>query len=692
MIVLGLACAFSHLEKEFIPGLPRWFGHDAAAVLMQDGEVIAAVEEERLNRLKHTNKFPTGAISVCLAERGLDVDKIDRVAYFFEEEDNDKELGILYGQSTGIPIAYSRELIATHLTQIGWKAFDPQRIRFVPHHIAHAHAAFYQSGFPDALVAVIDGSGERESTSLYSADGLRIELLRAFPVSKSLGHLYSTSIELLGYSIFDEYKVMGLAPYGDTARYRHLFRECYRLMDDGGFDLEFATARSLFLRRGFRPRRRGEDFTQDHKDFAAGLQEMLETIVLHILKFARAASRHSNLCLTGGVGLNCSMNGQIVRSGLFERLFVHPASHDAGAALGAAMAVCKQESPLTFSPRRIQNVFWGPRSATLPSLRVLLASWSKFVEVEESSDIYDETAELLRGGAVVAWMQGRSEFGPRALGNRSILADPRPAANRIRINAIVKKRESYRPFAPSVLAEHVSRYFETPADTSTLEFMVVVVKVRPEFRSELGAITHVDGTARIHCVERSSNEVFWRLLEAFRECSGLPVLLNTSFNNLAEPIVQDSADAIQCLLTTGLDFLAIENFIIRKRPVSWIDWLDLTITIHPAVRLRTDSPRHELVTHEIYFSNTGGPCRSLTPSAFAILRNADGMSSLRELGAATSSVVQELRELWEHRFIRLEPRVPVSGDSLLMQHGVTQPREALTGSINVQDNESNRFV
>ena len=247
MIVLGLNCGFSRPEDEFIPNLPHWFGHDAAAVLMVDGEVMAAVEEERLNRLKHTNKFPTQAVTECLAQGNLRLSQVDRVAYCFKEEDNDKELGILYGQSTNTPIVYSRELIAARLAEAAEEPFDSNRIRFVNHHTTHAHATYYHSGFLESLVAVIDGSGERESTSLCSARGGRIEMLKTFPISKSLGHLYSASIELLGYTSFDEYKVMGLAPHGDAARYRRLFTECYQLVGDGDYELDFTAVRSLFF-------------------------------------------------------------------------------------------------------------------------------------------------------------------------------------------------------------------------------------------------------------------------------------------------------------------------------------------------------------------------------------------------------------------------------------------------------------
>ena len=287
--------------------------------------------------------------------------------------------------------------------------------------------------------------------------------------------------------------------------------------------------------------------------------------------------------------------------------------------------------------------------------------------------MFHETAGLLRDGAVVAWVQGRSEFGPRALGNRSILADPRPKQNRTRINAIVKKREDYRPFAPSVLAEYAGHYFDIPVDTSMLEYMIVVVGVKPEYRGQLAAITHVDGTARIHCVQRGANERFWSLLEAFRQETGLPVLLNTSLNNFAEPIVQDASDSIQSFLTMNLDILVIENFVIRRRVVSWQDFLELVPTIHSSARfqsIKRQTCRSEKC--EIYFTNTAGRRKEVTAAAFQFLCRVDGKTSLREIGVIEECHLQELRELWEHRFLRLDPPALRSRNRAMANYATTE--------------------
>jgi predicted NodU family carbamoyl transferase len=660
MFVLGLTCCFSTLDEEFIPELPRWFGHDSAAALVSDGTVIAAIEEERLNRAKHTNKFAARSARACLEYAGLSLNDADRIAYFFEEEDNDKELNLLYAEHPTVPLRYSRELIAENLGAACKVEVDPAKIRFVHHHTAHAYAAYFQSGFDDALVCILDGSGERESGSMYSARGRNLQLVRSFPPSKSLGHLYSTAIELLAYSVFDEYKVMGLAPHGDPARYRSLFRSCYELTVDGGYEMEYSRFRSRFLLEGFRPRRKGEPFTQEHKDFAAGLQETLETISSHILAACREQTGHRRLCLSGGVALNCSMNGQLLKSGMFERMFVHPASHDAGAAIGAALYVSCHEALDRFKPAPLSHVYWGTTAGNRTEIEKTLGRWGAFLETRPNEDICAETAALLANGAVVAWVQGRSEFGPRALGNRSILADPRPEENRVRINQLVKKREEYRPFAPSVLVEEVETYFDVPPGAPPLDYMVVVVDVRPEYRSTLGAITHVDGTARIQTVNRATNERYWSLIHEFGRLTGVPILLNTSFNNYAEPIVQSVADAVECFLTTKLDYLVVDNYLVRKRTAEWDAYLKLVPVLNSPAGLRMTagtlqgdaSPRTQ---HEIYFRYTKGARSDISPEVFAALLKADGAQTLGELGVNTQPLIEEVLTLWERRFLRLTP-------------------------------------
>lgn len=663
MIVLGLSGGFSGVAEDVPANLPHWFMHDAAAVLVRDGNVVAAVEEERLNRIKHTNKFCAQAIRACLDEAALTLADVDRIAYCFTEEHTDGELGLLYAENPRATVRFAREWIASNLADLVGTSVDSSRIVFVPHHLCHAYAAFFHSGFERALVAVIDGFGDQNSLTLFDADDRALATLQSFPLTHSLGHLYSGAIELLGYTIFDEYKVMGLAPYGSPERYREIFRSLYALNENGHYELDVPDVRSRFLRAGFRPRRKGERFSQEHMDFAAALQETLETIALHVLAAAQGNSGHRNLCIAGGVGLNCTLNGKILGSGLFERVFVHPASHDAGAAIGAALYSCHSEQPGEFRPAPLKHVFWGPHVGGDSEVSVALESWRSFLDVSRSTDIVVDAARLLADGLVGGWVQERSEFGPRALGNRSILADPRPATNRERINRLVKKREGYRPFAPSVPKEAATRYFDIPPNAPDLDYMIFIVAVRPECRKLLGAITHVDGTARIQTVDHRTNERYWRLIHAFGEHTGTPVLLNTSFNNFAEPIVQTADEAIQCFLTTELDFLVIGDWLVRRRSVAGSDYLELAPDFHPAARLRAIHRVNRFgsrgaVTCSAYFTYARGTSTTIGGAAYAALVHADGTRNLAECGLAAGEddrALDDVITLWEQRYLRLAP-------------------------------------
>src|SRR6266498_2733237 len=581
MLVLRLSGFPATCEREVVPDLPRAFYHDAAACLVGEAGVLAAVEEERVNRSKHTNLFPAGAVRACLEQSGASPNDIDQVAYFFDEGFTDSELGLEYVRHPHLALRTTRELIAELLSEQLGSGFPPHRIAFARHHEAHAAAAFYQSGFDDALALVMDGNGESESVSIFRGARDGLERLRAYPRADSLGHFYTKATQLLGYDLFDEYKVMGLAPYGDPAVYRDVLGSLFELLTEGGYTLEVDRLQPALLALGFRPRRAGEPFTQAHKDFAAAVQETLERVVLHIVEFWRQQSGLRALCLAGGVAHNSTLNGRILASGWFDELFVHPASHDAGAALGAAVLSLlgqrqgvRTPSP-SIPPLVPGGVYWGPDIGAPAAIRKELDRWHGFLEWEECGSSPARAAALLAEGAVLGWARGRSEFGPRALGNRSILADPRPAENQERVNRLVKKRESFRPFAPAVLAEAAHEYFEIPPTDCPLDFMSCVVRVRSDKRRLLGAVTHVDGTARIQTVTRETNEPFWRLISRFGDLTGVPVLLNTSFNNHAEPIVQSAGDAIVCFLTTQLDYLFLDDVLVRRKPVPWSSYLDL---------------------------------------------------------------------------------------------------------------------
>ncbi|KYH03495.1 carbamoyltransferase [Bradyrhizobium sp. DOA1] len=664
MLCLGVSGGLDRVY-ECRPELPSTFLHDGAAVLVRDGRVIAAVEEERLNRVKHSNKFPSQSIQYCLEAAGVELKDVDRIAFYATEAYCNAMLERLFVSqpSDAIPMD-ARLLLRTMLGQEFGIEVDPSRISFVSHHQAHAVSAFAMSGFEQSLVLAIDGGGDFLSGLVAIGSGTEVNLLQSFPESNSLGLFYLETIRYLGYSLFDEYKVMGLAPYGDPAPYRNLFEQFYKLSENGGYRL-YLDRIGPALVRNIQVRRKGMPFTQQHRDVSASLQEALERIVFHILKHYREATGMNRLCLAGGVAHNCTVNGKLLYSGLFDDIFVQPAAHDAGCALGAAL-MASHEGGRPAPRERLQDVYWGPDLGTEHAVEQELNAWAGHLDIERCDDVSGRAADWMASGAVIGWVQGRSEFGPRALGNRSILADPRPAANKDRINAMVKKREGYRPFAPSVLEEDAPEYFDLPASGTEFPFMNFVVRVRDSKRDSLGAITHVDGTARLQTVSRKSNPTYWSLIDEFKKRTGIPVLLNTSFNNNAEPIVDSVADAVATFLTTELDALVVGPFLVKKRAVTLEDWTSLAVSLPPyvslyRVRAHTARDRQETVC-EIRTAFSGGGTVRISGVLFDLLMRIKGEAVLRDLfdsmmmdHAERETLVEELRGLWEHRRVRLHP-------------------------------------
>jgi predicted NodU family carbamoyl transferase len=665
MLVLGLNGNFSTEDEDLVPDMLEFFFHDASASLVRDGVLIAAVEEERLNRIKKTTKFPINAIRSCLATVNVSPADIDAVGYYFREDHMDMVLNQLYTENPKTLIRYSRRLIKDRLrTEFGWELPD-DRLVYIPHHIAHAMSSFVRSGMHEALVAVLDGRGEEHSGTIFLAHGEQLESVTTYPVHKSLGTLYLSATQFLGYKFGDEYKVMGLAPYGNPGRYREIFESLYYLRDKG--DYEFTSSimwpnvfGQLFFAHEFLPRRKGENFTQQHMDFAAGLQEVVEKITLHILGYWAEFTGLTKLCFGGGVAHNCSLNGMILRSGMFDEVFVHPASHDSGAGEGAALAAEHQLSGAVFPRVRLRTAGLGPTLGSESEIITKLDAWNALIEVARPDDIVDRAVELVAEGAVLGWAHGRSEFGPRALGNRSIVADARPKENQTRINAMVKKRESFRPFAPVVTPEAASAYFEIPDATANYDFMSFVVRVREERREELGAVTHVDGTARIQIIEPEANERFHRLVASFGEFTGTPVLLNTSFNNNAEPIVQTVEDVLTCFLTTELDYVVIEDFLVRRRPNFLAALDDLILRFRPVTKITKRvgfrSSGERIVVHEIFLDYSTGPSSEVSPQLYELLEKVDGVSPLATFGGSLSDALrEELFRLWAERFFTLTP-------------------------------------
>lgn len=683
MLCLGISGGLDQVHENRFE-LPNAFMHDGAAVLVRDGQVIAAVEEERLNRIKHSNKLPIRSIQYCLSAAGVQLSDIDRFAIYASEPYAN---AMLDGMSASHPDILSIPLGAKTLVQdllareFGTK-LDSSRISFVGHHQAHAVSAFAMSGFEQSLILAIDGGGDFLSGLLAVGSGTEITELEAFPENNSLGLFYLETIRYLGYGLFDEYKVMGLAPYGDPAPYRELFEQFYELSANGGGYRVHLDRIGPALLRNIEVRRKGMPFTQQHRDVSASLQEALERIVFHILRHHREATGMKRLCLAGGVAHNCTMNGKLLYSGLFEDIFVQPASHDAGCALGAALIV-SNEMGRPAPCERLQEVYWGPDLGSDRAVQQELNAWAGHLEVERSDDVASSAADWIANGAVIGWVQGRSEFGPRALGNRSILADPRPAANKDRINAMVKKREGYRPFAPSVLEEDASEFFDLPDGRHEFPFMNFVVRVRDSKRALLGAITHVDGTARLQTVSRNANPAYWEVINAFKKRTGTPILLNTSFNNNAEPIVDSVADAIATFLTTELDGLVVGPFLVKKRAATLQDWTALAVSLPPYVSLhqtRVYKAPDRRETHcEISTNHASSDSVRISHDLFNLLMRIEGEAMLGDLlntiapdQAKRDAVMEGLRRLWEQRLVRLHPsqaaRMDQDCDQTLDQH------------------------
>jgi predicted NodU family carbamoyl transferase len=656
MLVLGINCCLSPPADDFMALRPSLYFHDAAAVLLRDGEVLAAIEQERLNRVKHTTAFAGEAMSACLEIASASLSDVEKIAFFFDEQYTDRELYLHYAAHARLPLRRSRELLADRIRERFQLDLPAEAFEFVQHHTAHAFSTYPQSGYDQALVVVMDGAGEDDAISVYDARGSGMEKLSSKEISHSLGYLYLAGTELLGYSLCDEYKVMGLAPYGNALTYRQVFDSLYELRADGDFQLDHAELQPRFASAGFRPRRRDEPFSQQHKDFAAGLQEVLEAIGWHVISHWQRTTGHRQLALAGGVGQNCTFNGRLLRSELFDDVFVHPAAHDAGAALGAGMKVHAEHGG-GFPRQRIRRVFWGRDLPGHDAIVASLTRWKRFLTFRRCERVERDTAGLLAMGKVIGWVQGRSEFGPRALGNRSILADPRPAVNRDRVNRMIKQREAYRPFAPSVQAESLREYFEFPDGVATPDFMVFTVPVRPDKVPVLGAVTHVDGTARVHAVDRRVNERYWRLLEEFEARTGVPVLLNTSFNSQAEPIVDSVEDALQCYLTTRLDHLVIGDLIVSKLPWTIDDLCELVPSLTASARLRAEHQPGGRVRHVMAFDRPGSPEVEIGEDTYRVLRGADGTRTLRQLGASVVSeqVIKCVRQLWSDRYLTMAP-------------------------------------
>ena len=586
------------------------FYHDSAAALVRDGRVVAAAQEERFSRKKHDAGFPRQAIGYCLDEAGIGLDAVDYVVFYekpFLKFERLVETYLAFAPRgfrsfrMAMPLWLKEKLFQKTLLRDELRAFASdfaweQKLLFGEHHHSHAASAFYASPFEEAVVLTMDGVGEWVTTSVGIGRGNKLEMTRELHFPHSLGLLYSGFTYYTGFKVNSgEYKVMGLAPYG-TARYAaSILDHLLDLKPDGTFCLDqtyfdYCTGLAMTNPRfdqlfGGPPRKPDEPLTQRHMDLAASIQAVTEEVVLRLTRRLAAETNAENLCLAGGVALNCVANGKVLRDGKFKRIWVQPAAGDAGGALGAALNVYHQHLDL---PRVDANALDGMDGAYLgPSFsdaeieRRLHASGAVFERCDDGA-VIARTVDALAGGNAVGWMQGRMEFGPRALGARSILADPRNPAMQRMLNLRIKRREGFRPFAPSVLREDVGAWFEFDADSPYMLFVADVVKSRRHaltreqeqlfgidrlnvVRSEIPAVTHVDYSARIQTVHRETNPRYHALLSAFKAKTGCPVLVNTSFNVRGEPIVCTPEDAFQCFMGTEIEVLVVGNCFLRKQ-------------------------------------------------------------------------------------------------------------------------------
>ena len=552
-------------------------GHDAAAALICSGEIVAAAAEERFDRKKQSAHFPKQAIAWCLKEAGLSLNDIDAIAHNFDYEPY-REIYSLdpvtreFYETVLSPAALGK-LVARDLPD-----FPLENVYHVSHHEAHAASAYYTSGWDECLVAVVDAMGEAHGTSIYQGRAGELERLAAFSAQDSIGIFYSLITLHLGFDFnSDEYKIMGLAPYGDPSRFRDFFAREIELRSDGSIRIpmlrlnktrderENYLATRDYLGKNLIPARApSAEITAEHRDLAAALQECLNNVLLHVCGSFGRSTGNKRLAMAGGVALNCTANGHLLRSGLFDDLYVQPASGDDGTALGAALYLAAQDGAV--ANRRMAVPLIGC-SYDDKAVQAALASFADKIEVRSFASM-EETcaaaAELIANGSVLAWYRGKMEFGPRALGNRSILADPAHPEMRDRINAMVKKREAFRPFAPAVALEEVDRWFNVAPGTE-LPYMITIVDVREQWRAALPAITHVNGSARVQTVSAKDNAAFHHLLQAVGKKNGRQMVLNTSFNVKGQPIVNTPTEAIETFLGTGIDCLFLENHLVTRK-------------------------------------------------------------------------------------------------------------------------------
>jgi carbamoyltransferase len=606
-----------------ILGISAYY-HDSAAVLLAGNEIVAAAHEERFSRRKHDARFPTHAVRYVLNEGGLDIADLQAVAFYDKPYLKFERLLETYHayaprglQSflSAMPVWIKEKLFMRRTLweglheAVGRKTDRKPPLLFPEHHLSHAASAFYPSPFADAAILTIDGVGEWSTTTIGEGRGSQIRILRELHFPHSIGLLYSAFTYYCGFRVNSgEYKLMGLAPYGNRSgeRYRRyrgiILNDLLKVHDDGSIDLNldyFEFPAGLRMCDDLRwerlfgvPRREMEtEISAAYTDMAAAIQDVTEEIVLRLALTSREITGSKNLVLAGGVALNCVANGKLLAEGLFDGLWIQPAAGDAGGALGAALAAVHlwggAPREINGGDDRMQGAYLGPRFGRRDVRRLIRKYDADARHYPDFDVLCSITARLLADGHIVGWFQGRMELGPRALGNRSILGDPRHADMQKRLNLKIKFREGFRPFAPSVLAEDAGTYFGLNESSPYMLLTAPVVpelrnptpandETRPLFerlyhlRSTIPAVTHVDFSARVQTVHRHTNQRYWKLIRAFKSLTGIGLVVNTSFNVRGEPIVCDPEDAYRCFMSTDMDYLVIGDFLFEKsRQPAW---------------------------------------------------------------------------------------------------------------------------
>jgi len=595
-------------RKIHILGLSAYY-HDSAAALIQDGQILAAAQEERFTRRKHDARFPINAIGHCLNNAGISPNEIDYVVFYdkpFLKFERLLETYLAFAPKgfnsfrKAIPLwlkekLFQKKLLCEELNKCGFEGNLANRLLFSEHHLSHAASAFFPSPFSKAAILTMDGVGEWATTSFAFGKDNKIEIRKEIHFPHSIGLLYSAFTYYTGFKVNSgEYKLMGLAPYGEPKYAQRILDHLIDLKADGSFRLDlsyfnYCTGLTMTSTRfhdlfGAPPRSAESHLTQKHMDIAASIQKVTEEVVLRLSRSLIKETGEKNLCLAGGVALNCVANGKLLREGGQDHLWIQPASGDAGGALGAALAAyhlhLEQPRQLPPSGDSMKGSYLGPIFSDEEIAKRLEGMSAQF-EVLEEDEFIRSCVEILQEGKAVGWFQGRMEFGPRALGARSILGDARSPQMQSVLNLKVKFRESFRPFAPSVLKEDVSEWFDLDADSP---YMLLVADIAKKYqrpmtdeqkqlfgieklnvpRSNIPAITHVDYSARIQTVHKETNPRYHKLLSVFKSRTGCPVLVNTSFNVRGEPIVCTPEDAFRCFMGTGIEALAIGNCFLRK--------------------------------------------------------------------------------------------------------------------------------